>query len=168
MKYQIKQLIKNGSEPFQVNEKIDFSKVALEHNEIRKISPVLVIGTGQLSNTNVIFDLNIKCDLILPCALTLDDVLYKLDINTKEIYSFKEGAKEEDFDYDISIVKGQTIEIASIIWQNIVLNIPLRVISEGAYERMQRSGDNWQIIQADNQEAKIDPRFAVLKDLLKK
>ncbi|MDF2699340.1 MAG: hypothetical protein K0Q49_896 [Haloplasmataceae bacterium] len=168
MKYSINQLIKHGNEPFEINETVDFSSIAAQHHEIRKISPVTIIGKGQLSGTTVIFDLNIKCELVLPCALTLDDVIYPLVIDTQEIFSFAENAKESDFEDDVIIVKGQFIELIQIIWQNIIVNIPLRVVSENAYERLQRKGENWQIVDEDNQEEKIDPRFAVLKDLFKK
>lgn len=168
MKYYISELIKHGNEPFEVNEKVDFSSIASLHHEIRKITPVSIIGNGQLSGENVIFNINIKCELVLPCALTLVDVNYPLDIQTEEIFTFKEGAKDEDCEDDINIVKGKFIELAPVIWQNIIVNIPIRVISENAYERVQKQGDNWQLVNEDNQENNIDPRFAVLKDLFKK
>lgn len=168
MKYYINQLIKMGNEPFEISESVDFSSVASQHHEIRKISKVLINGTGQVSGTNVIFKLNIKCDLILPCALTLDDVDYKMDIDVEELFSFAENAQENDFDEDVNIVKGQVIELAPYVWQNIIMNIPLRVVSENAYERMPKQGDNWQLVDENENENKIDPRFAVLKDLFKK
>ncbi len=168
MKYNISELIKNGNEPFDVNEKVDFSSIASLHHEVRKITPVSIIGKGQLTGENVLFNLNIKCELILPCALTLVDVNYPIDIHTEEVFTFKEGAKEVDYDEDINIVKGNFIELAPVIWQNIIVNIPIRVISDNAYERVQKQGDNWQLVKEDNQENDIDPRFAVLKDLLKK
>jgi uncharacterized protein len=168
LKYSINQLIKNGSEPFKIDETVDFSNVAELHHEIRKISKVSITGTGQLSGKNVLFDLNIVCELTLPCALTLVDVLYPLNIKTREIFTFDETVKEEDLDDDVTIVKGQTIELAPIIWQNIVLHIPLRVVSENARERMPKSGENWELVDENNQENQIDPRFAILKDLLKK
>ncbi len=168
MKYYINELVKRGQMPFEINEKVDFSSVASLHHEIRKISPVQILGQGQLMGEDVIFDLNIKCDLVLPCALTLDDVPYHMDINTKEFFTFKENAKEEDYDYDMNIIKAKFIELAPVVWQNIVVNIPIRVLSENAYERVKRQGDNWQIVDENNQEKIIDPRFSILKDLLKK
>lgn len=166
MKYFINELIKTKS-PFKIEETCDFSALIENHPEIRKISPVTITGKGELSGENVVFKLNIKCDLILPCALTLDDVLYPLDINTIEYFTFNKFANESDYDYDINIVKGQVIELAPVIWQNIIVNLPLRVVSEYAYEKLQRKGDNWQIIDEDEMNDDIDPRFAKLKDLLK-
>ncbi|QVK19030.1 DUF177 domain-containing protein [Mycoplasmatota bacterium] len=168
MKYYINELMKHGTTPFEINESVDFSSIASQHHEIRKMSKVVIAGKGQLSGEDVIFDLNIKCDLILPCALTLEDVKYHMDFDTKEFFTFKEHAKEEDYDYDMTIVKGQTIEIAPVIWQNIIVNIPQRVVSENAYNKMPKEGENWQIVDENNQENKIDPRFSILKDLLKK
>lgn len=168
MNYTISQLLKYGNEPFEVNETVDFTKVAEQHHEIRKISKVNITGTGQISNKMIIFNLKITCDVTLPCAVTLVDVVYPLNIDTKEFFSFDEYAKEEDFEEDVTIVKGQKVELAPIVWQNIVVHIPLRVVSKDAYERIEKSGDNFEIIDEKNKEDQIDPRFAKLKDLLNK
>ncbi len=170
MKYFITEILKNENTPFEINETADFSALISRHHEIRKISPVNVTGTGELSGEEVVFKLKIKCDIILPCALTLDDVNYHMDIETTEYFTFKANAQEEDYDYDMNIVKGQVIELAPIVWQNIIVNIPLRVVSDNAYEKIQKQGKNWQIVDENsgNNEDKIDPRFSVLKDLLKK
>ncbi|NLC94725.1 MAG: DUF177 domain-containing protein [Bacilli bacterium] len=170
MKYYINQLIKEGTEPFEINETVDFSEVAQTHREIRRISPVKITGTGKLSGTEVIFDLHISCDVVLPCALTLDDVNYHMEIDTIEYFTFKEDAKEEDYDFDMNIVKGPVIELAPVIWQNIVVNIPLRVVSEHAYEKIKKEGADYKIFTEEEfeKEKSIDPRFAILKDLLNK
>ncbi len=168
MKYNINELMKHGQTPFKVNETVDFSSIASKHHDIRKIYPVKITGTGQLSGEDVVFDLNIKCDVVLPCALTLEDVNYHMDINTKEYFTFKEYAKEEDYDFDMNIVTGHVIELANVVWQNIVVNIPIRVVSENADEKMQKEGKNWEIVDENNKKKEIDPRFSKLKDLLKK
>lgn len=169
MKYPLNQILKNGNEPFPIHEVVDFSNIAREHHEIRKISDVVINGTGVVNNKMIIFDLNIKCDLTLPCAITLEDVIYPLDIQTKEFFSFDEYAKEDDFTEDVTIIKGQMVELAPVIWQNIIVNIPLRVISEKAYDRIKTSGENYEIHFGEKKaEAAIDPRFAKLKDLLNK
>src|SRR5690554_1776530 len=146
MKYYINEIIKNGNSPFEINETCDFSELISTHSDIRKISPVKITGEGRLSGENVIFTLNITCDIILPCALTLDDVNYHMEINTTEYFTFKQYAQEADYDYDINIVKGAYIELASVIWQNILVNVPLRVVSKNAHERIKKKGDNWQIV----------------------
>lgn len=164
MKWTIAQLLKLRNEPFVIEETIDFSEVAKLNSDIRKISKVTITGQGQQVGQKVIFDLNIQCVVTLSCAITLDDVEYPINIITREIFSFDENDHEDE---DIIIVKGKTVELAPIIWQSIVLEIPLRVISKGAYDKVKRKGSNWELIEENEQEEQLDPRFAVLKDLFK-
>ncbi|HEY8436543.1 MAG TPA: DUF177 domain-containing protein [Haloplasmataceae bacterium] len=172
MRYPLSQLLTYGEEPFDIDERVDFSDVAKTHHEIRKISDVFIQGTGRIRNKMIIFDLNIRCDVTLPCAVTLDDVVYPLDIQTREFFSFDEQAKEEDFEDDVTIVKGQVVELAPVVWQNIVVNIPLRVVSPNAYQRVQAQGDNFELISDElptsSERKEIDPRFEKLKELLDK
>ncbi|ERJ13566.1 YceD family protein [Haloplasma contractile] len=168
MKWTIAQLKKLGRDPFEVNETVNYSDIAKQHHDIRKISDVTITGTGQVMRESVMFNLNIQCELTLGCALTLEDVKYPINIDTQEIFSWDENADDEN--EDIVVVKGLTVEIAPIIWQNIVLNIPIRVVAEGAHERMKRKGSDWQIVDENEsleKQEKIDPRFAVLKNLFK-
>jgi uncharacterized protein len=170
MKYPINQLLKHGNEPFEVDETVDFSSIAEKHHEIRAISDVIIRGTGRINNKMIIFDLNISCELTLPCAITLEDVNYPIDIQTTEYFTYDDLAKEEDFEDDVTIIKGQFVELAPVVWQNIIVHIPLRVVSKNAYERIETSGKNFELIEkTDNEEVEhIDPRFAKLKDLLNK
>lgn len=172
MKYPLNQLLNYGNEPFDIDETVDFSAIAKTHHEIRRISDVFIQGTGRVNGRMIIFDLNIRCDVTLPCAITLEDVVYPMDIHTREYFSFDEFAKEEDFEDDVTIIKGQMVELAPVVWQNIVVHIPLRVLSPKAYEKMKREGENYEIVDQTTQASKdsdeIDPRFAKLKQLLDK
>lgn len=171
MKYPLNHLLKYGEEPFDIDERVDFSDVAKTHNEIRNISDVFIQGTGRIRNQMIIFDLNIRCDVTLPCAITLDDVVYPLNIQTREYFTFDTLAREEDFEDDVTIIKNQIVELAPVVWQNIVVNIPLRVVSPNAYERVKARGDNFEIVSEHiptSSERSIDPRFEKLKELLDK
>ena len=86
MKWAIAQLIKQGSQVFEINELVDFSDVVKNHDEIRDLSKIKVTGTGQLQGKKVVFNLTIEGTMILPCALTLEDVEYPFSIDTVEIF----------------------------------------------------------------------------------
>ena len=74
--------------------------------------------------------------MTLPCAVTLQDVEYKFDTNIEEsIGKFEEIYKNNK----------NSLEISSILWENIVLEIPIRVVSHGA-EPSNTSGDGWELI----------------------
>ena len=167
MKWAIAQLVKQGSKVFEIDELIDFSDIVNAHDEIRKLSKVKVTGTGQLQGKKVVFNLHIEGTMTLPCAVTLDDVEYPFDYDSVEIFVLDADLYEEG--EDEYLVTGTTIELAPIIWQNILLQKPLRVVKEGAYEEMKKKGielETEEDLHESEPEVKVDPRLAVLSKLL--
>ena len=168
MKWAVAQLIKQGSEVFEIHETIDFSKLLHPNDEIRSISPVKVDGTGQLQGKKVIFRLHIEGEMTLGCALTLDDVQYPFSMDTVEIFVLDGGEFEEDSD-EIPVT-GTVVELAPVIWQNIFLQKPLRVVKDGAYEQLKEQGIELEteedLLAEAAPEVKVDPRLAVLSKLL--
>ena len=105
--------------------------------------------------------------MTLPCAVTLDDVEYPFDYDSIEIFVLDADLYEEG--EDEYLVTGTTIELAPIIWQNILLQKPLRVVKEGAYEEMKKQGIEFETeedLHESEPEVKVDPRLAVLSKLL--
>ena len=167
MKWAIAQLIKSGSGIFEIDETVDFSDLLKPNDEIRQLSNVRVTGTGQLQGTKkAVFNLHIEGVMTLPCALTLDDVDEPFSMDTIEIFVWNpETYQEGDDEY---LVTGTTIDLAPVIWQNILLQKPLRVVKDGAYEELKKQG-----IELESEEeaaaadaVKVDPRLAVLSKLL--
>ncbi|MCL1950620.1 MAG: YceD family protein [Turicibacter sp.] len=168
MKWAIAQLIKQGSEVFEVHETVDFSKLLKPNDEIRHISPVKVDGTGQLQGKKVVFNLHIEGEMTLGCALTLDDVPYPFEADLFEIFVLDSEAYDEETD-DI-LVTSTVLELAPVIWQNIYLQKPLRVVKDGAYEELKKQGIELEseedLLTEATSEERVDPRLAVLSKLL--
>lgn len=167
MKWAIAQLIKQGSQVFEINELVDFSDVVKNHDEIRDLSKIKVTGTGQLQGKKVVFNLTIEGTMILPCALTLEDVEYPFSIDTVEIFVLDSALYEEG--EDEILVTGTSVELAPVIWQNIMLEKPLRVVKEGAHEQLKKQGIEFETeedLHESESEPKVDPRLAVLSKLL--
>jgi len=166
MKWQIAKLIKEAKKEIQINEEVDFTDVANQNPDIRQISKILVTGKGFFCPTTrtVTFDLTIKGKMTLICALTLDDVIYPFEATLNPVFIWdKEKYDETSEDY---LVK-DTIDLAPVIWQEIFILIPLRVVKEGAYEELAKQGI--EVLTAEDlaKEAKnkTDPRFSVLEGL---
>ena len=105
--------------------------------------------------------------MTLPCALTLEDVEYPFSVDTVEIFVL-DSALYEEGDDEI-LVTGTTVELAPVILQNIMLEKPLRVVKEGAYEEMKNQGiefESEEDLHESEPVQKIDPRLAVLSKLL--
>ena len=112
--------------------------------DIIRLSPInvhAVIKRITYSSYNMM--LNIKGTMVLPCSITLKEVDYPFDINTE----VKLSNDNEDFEEYVKIMQNN-IDIISIIWQNIVLEIPLRVVSEDIDDSL-TSGDGWKLIREE-------------------
>jgi uncharacterized protein len=52
-----------------------------------------------------------------------------------------------------------------IIWQNIVVEIPMKVVSPNL-DNTKLKGDGWELLTEEEKMSEIDPRLEKLKDLL--
>ena len=166
MKWQIAKLLKESTKQIEIDEEIDFADAARKNPDIRKMNPVSVTGKGVIFPTarTIEFELTIKGEMTLGCALTLDDVLYPFEARLNPIFTW--DADKYDPDSDDYLVK-DIIELASAIWQEIFVQIPLRVVKEGAYEELSRQGIAF-VSEEEHEKTvaeKVDPRFDVLKKL---
>lgn len=130
----------------------------LEGTEIRRISPVKVSGYISNNEEEYELDINITGIMVLSCARTLKDVDYPFSIDINEIIG-------ENNDNSLEIIQNR-LEIFPIIWQNILVDVPLRVLAPDAEEES-LEGDGWRLITQDDDKEEIDPRLAKLKDYIK-
>ena len=109
----------------------------LENTDIRKLDNLHVTGEVEIDyEDNININLELTGTMILPCAVTLKDVEYKFETSIEEnIGKFEEIFKKNK----------NSLEISEILWENIVLEIPIRVVSEAA-EPSNTSGDGWELI----------------------
>src|SRR5699024_4091605 len=116
----------------------------------------------------IIFNLSIKGEIILPCARTLVDVSHKLDINATEVFS-TDSTILADNEEEIHQVDCEIIDLAPYIKENIILKISFRVFSE---EEVIDEGKDWSYFTEDEKiesdAVKIDPRLEKLQLLLDK
>ena len=166
MKWQIARLLKESTKKIQINEEVDFSDAVKRNPDIRSMTKVLVTGKGTIFATErrMVFDLTIKGDMTLGCALTLDDVIYPFEATLHPVFIW--DSEKYDEDSEEYLVK-DTIELASAIWQEIFIQIPLRIVKDGAHAELARQGIKILSAEesAEEAEKKVDPRLAVLEGL---
>ena len=160
MKWTKQWIMKQDGFIFDFSENIKFDKEAMKILKVRDLKDILVSGEGQLVQNQLLVDLNVKGTMILECALTLEDVEYPFHIKTSEMFSFIKVKDNED----IHEVKKDLVDITSIIFQHIMLEVPSRVIKEGAEPI--HTGNGWKVINEDENIKKdlIDPRLAKLSN----
>lgn len=158
MKIDLTKLIYNNLYKIPVEGEVIVPDEFLEGTEIRRISPVKVSGYISNNEEEYELDINITGTMVLPCARTLKDVDYPFNIHIDEII-------DENDDNSLEIIQNR-LEIFPIIWQNILVDVPLRVLAPDAEEKS-LEGDGWRLITEDDDKEKIDPRLAKLKDYIK-
>lgn len=121
MKWSLEQLFKYLGKPFSFKGSYDFKDNIKVIDDILNISIFEVEGIGKcLYDDRYQFDLEIKGVLYLQDAWTLDEVQYPLNIKTIEIFDVKE-------DDDVNLIEKNTIDLKNVVWENIILNKPMRV-----------------------------------------
>ena len=159
MEYDLKRLLSNIDSEVLIDTKYSFSKEELKGTDIISLDDVEITGKitkDTLNNINI--SLNINGVMILPCSITLVPVSYPFDIN---VDGNVEEMLEEIGIFDKKIEN--SLDILPIIWENILMEIPSKVVSPDA-ENIKLSGDGWKLITEEEKEE--NPELAKLKDLL--
>ena len=145
--------ILNVKSKVDIDMQVSFPKEDLNKAGILDMQKVNVKG-NLTYNEEYILKVNIKGEMTLPCSLTLEPVNYPFDIDIDEnIDEFIENSKKTQ----------KTIDILPIIWENILMEIPMKVISPNA-KNMKTKGEGWELIT--DSEEKGNHSLAKLKDLL--
>ncbi|MBO6145399.1 MAG: DUF177 domain-containing protein [Bacilli bacterium] len=159
----LSKLITNISDEITFNDEVEIDKSYLENTDIRDISKVKVEGSIRPYENNFELNMNIKCTLTLICSISLKDVKYDVDIDVNEVIG--ESTDEVEIEENNKIINN-TIDLIPIIWQNIILEVPLKVISPDV-KRENLEGDGWKFVTEEKVDNKdIDPRLEKLKDFL--
>lgn len=127
----------NNNNFVEINDTVLFPENYYENMDIRDIKDVKVNGVIRINSLDEIeADLEVSGEFILPCAITLEDVSYMFKTNIDEnLGNFN------DF-YD----KNQNrLDILAILWENIVSEVPIRVVKEGVSLTNTR-GDGWELV----------------------
>ena len=85
--------------------------------------------------------------MVLACAITLKPVNYPFSIEISgEIEELMENFDEKERNFQNSI------DILPIIWENILMEIPMRVVSEEAKNSdINLEGDGWKFVTEEEQ-----------------
>ena len=151
--------LKNNS-TIKINENIIVDKDILEKSNIIELKDSKVMGEIIKDNLNE-YILNVIASgiMVLPDSLTLNPVDYEFSIeiegNIAELLEeINESSKKTEF----------SIDIFPIIWENILMEIPMRVGGDDS-DNIKLEGDGWKLIQ-ERDETSINPEFEKLKELL--
>ena len=143
--------ILNNKSKINIDDKINFPKEDLKKAGILDLKEVNIKGEITVDFDEYLLNLNVKGEMVLSCSLTLEPVDYPFDIKIEE--NLNEIIKKTQ----------KTIDILPIIWENILMEIPMRVISPKS-KNMKTKGEGWELITDSKKQA--NNSLAKLKDLL--
>ena len=124
---------------------ITIDKSMYENTDIRNLSDVKVNAhIKRVTDSSYNMSLIIDGVMTLPCSVTLKDVLYPFHIETE----VKISNDDENLEEYVKIIQN-SIDILPIIWQNIALEIPLKVVSDDVSDTP-TSGDGWKLVSLDD------------------
>lgn len=153
--------LKSGMvDEIEINEKVFFDEDELKKVNIIKLDDVMVTGFITKSGNDDYF-LNVKIygTMVLPCSLTLKPTNYKFKTNIEGIIGemLSEIGKNDK-------ISTNTIDILPIIWENILVEIPMSVINEDD-DKIKLKGEGWEVLTDEIKHS--NPELEKLKDLLK-
>jgi uncharacterized protein len=158
------EILRSADKALVMDEDITFLPSTFEgNNRLRRLEKVHVSAEGRWdANQNVVrVHLDIRGDMVVPCAITDEDVLIGFKTDDDVVFSFE----KTDDEYAI-LVKGDTIELMPIIYPLIMIEVPLKVVKPGL--EVYPKGEGWEVLTEEayqrERKSQSDPRLAILRD----
>jgi uncharacterized protein len=131
LKWTIHELIKKANNENFIQAKLDLRPyLSKEFEDLIDILETEVSGEYEYFQSEEMFsfDLDIKTTLIMLCSITLREIKVPLNFHSQINFSLC------FIDDDTHVIEGITIDLKPYIFSEILVEKPMRVISEDAYE----------------------------------
>ena len=162
MKWQRNELLRERVIKF--SEQVVFETDIFTKNPLIKgLRDVLAEGEVQYNQLQDIVDVSMDVSgiMICPCAITLQDVEVEFNIEIDEVFSFNKACE-----FDAIKIKGDQLDLAPLVFENIMQEVPLKVVKKG--EIIYPKGKGWEITTEKDfeksRDEQIDPRLEVFKN----
>ncbi|MFQ8584438.1 MAG: YceD family protein [Holdemania massiliensis] len=159
MKWSKAELINQGNQELQLTSVTLIRQVG---QRIVRTKNVTVTGSGHYDPDLQRFeaDLKITGDMVVPCAVSLEDVIVPFETSSHEVFSFLPCEEDE-----VHVLKKDVLELYPVVFQLILAEVPLKVVKSGiSYPK----GEGWEVIREEDynrqKKQEIDPRLAKLKE----
>lgn len=154
MQIDITKLNQNIEDVIEIRENVTFPETYFEKSEIQNIIKAEVSGQIKLDEERDIqVNLVLTGEMILQDSISLEDINYPFSIEIDE----KIEKNTENFE--------NTLDILDILWQNIVLEVPLRFTNVNDYSKFK--GEGWKLLSEEEVKTSNNP-FEDLKSMFGK
>lgn len=148
MIYDITRLNNNIEKTVYIDEIYSFRPEQFSGTDLIKLDNIKIDGElFKNSLGNIELDVDVSGVMVLPCAITLKPVEYPFNIQISgELEELMQDFEENSINFQ------NTIDILPIIWENILMEIPMRVVSEEARQpEINISGDGWKFTTGEDE-----------------
>ncbi len=129
MKWSLQQLNRYSNEDLEFSGELNYDEFVGSVNGLISISAVNVSGKARCIDWDRYkFDLHITALLELEDSWTLEPVPYKIDLEVTEVFD------RQDTDEDVRIIEKNTVDLKDVVWENILLSIPMRIVKDEVKE----------------------------------
>lgn len=178
MKWSLLELNKYKDDPCEFSETLDLKASLMQRDVlILDVSPVSVNGSLTVGKDEYLVHYLIDVTVTVPSSRSLTPVPLPLRIEVDEVFMTLEQYQRKDerlADEEVIVLEKPTINLTESVEDNILLAIPLQVLSEE--ERLSNEmpkGSDWEVLSEENylkrkqEEAQqtTDPRLAKLSEL---
>ncbi len=155
MQIDLKEL--SNQDIINIDESVDIPKEYLQNTAILDLKKVSFVGKlFSNSEEEMLLEGNLEGVMVIQDSYSLDLIDYSFQTEIEEFIPLETLKKLEKNE--------NTLDITEILWQNIVLEVPISYSKDKNIETL--SGEGWEL--RDKNTKKIDSRFAKLTELLEK
>lgn len=142
------ELDKLDSNDISVREFVAFSD-EYTHTDIKRLDEVFVEGIIRKDDyEDIHVNLNISGKMLIEDSISLEDVVYPFTCQIDEV--LEETVKNNS----------KSIDITDILWQNIILEVPLRYTEVKDFSKFQ--GDGWKLVSEEERRISNNPFKALI------
>lgn len=152
--------LKNGvAHVLPIDETYTFTKEQLEDSGILELNQIHIFGHVTSPNLEQYYlEATLEGTMILPCSISLKPVSHffstKIEGNIEDLLEeIGESSKKIE----------NSIDILPIIWENILMEIPMKIISK-ELDDVKLEGEGWKFVTEDTKTS-VNPELEKLKDL---
>ena len=147
----IKDLLEGSVSKIVIDEEVKIPESYYANTDILDLSKVKIKGILTYpSDDNLFLEIDCNGTMKISDSVTLDPINYPFSFKINE--NVYEKLENDQF----------TLDIINILWENIVLEIPIRYSEVTNYKNL--TGDGWRVISEDEKKVNTNNSF---KDLLK-
>lgn len=179
MKWAVQELNKFKEQGVDFDVILDVKSSLMQRDsDILDVSPVQVTGHIAVNSSEYILYARVNCSITVPSTRSLKPVEVPLSFEVDEVYMTDnqfQGITPSNQDDFIMVLEKDYIDLAPVIEDYILLNIPVQVLAEEELSgESMPIGDNWEVIseveynkrKREIANKQVNPELAKLQELL--